>query len=110
MRTVKAGQLRHTVELQAKTPSGVNAYGEPTESWGTYATVHASIDPVTGREFTSGGGIRSDVTHKIVIRHNSSCGAGDRVKFGSRYFYIVSYVSVGGRDWVGEIMAREEVA
>lgn len=49
---MSAGALDRQILLEFKT-AGQSGTGEPTESWGTPATVWATVDPVSGREFYS---------------------------------------------------------
>ena len=84
---MRAGRLRHRVKLQSvsETP---DSYGERTETWATYATVWASIRPVSGREVVEATQVGGEVQTLIEIRYNSSVTVKDRVKFGTRLFDI----------------------
>lgn len=49
---MKAGDLRHRVTIQQNTPTA-NAFGERVDSWVSFATVWAAVEPISS---DSGGG------------------------------------------------------
>ena len=85
---MKAGHLRHRIELQSVTAHTKNKAGEKIPTWTTYATVWASIKPVSGDESMRGVSSESEVTHSIVIRYQSTVGPKHRILFGTRIFNI----------------------
>ena len=85
---MNAGQLHHRIALQSVTAYSKNDAGEKLPTWTTYATVWASVKPVSGDETIRGVSSESEVTHSIMIRYNSTVGPKNRVLFGSRVFNI----------------------
>src|SRR5512143_2305375 len=65
---MRIGKLRHrvTIEQVAETQ---DADGAGLETWSTYATVQASIEPISGREYFAAQSTQADVTHRIVLRY-----------------------------------------
>lgn len=89
---MKIGKLRHRITIQqlTRTPDGSGGY---TETWPTFSTVWASINPVHGKELFEAQQIQSNVTHKIRIRYLSGVKSSMRVSFESRIFQIQSVIN-----------------
>lgn len=64
---MRAGRLRHKVTIQEVTETP-DAYGEPSESWTTYAERWASIEPLAGREYFAAKQEHSEVDTRIRLR------------------------------------------
>ena len=78
---VRAGKLRHEVELRTltQTPDGS---GGQTEDYDTVlATVFASIERVDEMEQLNSGMQQNVTTHKIKIRYCEGLSVSDRVRF-----------------------------
>lgn len=84
---MRAGTLRHRVAIQRLT-QGVDAYGGATETWATVATVWASVESVTGREYFAGAQVQSEVTTKVRIRYRSGIVPTMRVVHASRVMEV----------------------
>jgi SPP1 family predicted phage head-tail adaptor len=104
---MQAGTLRNQVQLQRVTVA-VDSHGDQTKTWATLATVWASIEPLSGREFLSASQTMSDVTVRIKVRGRTDIRLTpkDRVRFddpnhGERLFDIRHVVdwSSKGTDW-----------
>ena len=65
---MRAGRMSERVTLQALT-AGQDEYGAPSTVWLDVATVSASVDDLTGREYVAAGGTQNAVTTKITIRY-----------------------------------------
>ena len=109
---MRAGKLRHRVEIQASTPTQ-DATGQPIDSWATVTggTVWAAIEPISGREFVAAGSFQAEVSHFITLRWDSTITLTprNRVKFGTRYFSIVSVRNVEERNRMWELGCKEVV-
>jgi SPP1 family predicted phage head-tail adaptor len=105
---MRAGALRHRVSIQSES-STLDSYGEPTSGWSTDTTVSASIDSVSGAERDIGEGLAGIVTHRIVMRYNTSVSPKKRLLFGSRVFGIVSVLNFEERNEFFTILCKEEV-
>ena len=104
---MKAGTLRHYIEIQARAVT-LSAAGEPTGTWSTSKYAWASITPIRGLEYFSARQEQAAVTHRVRIRYVSGITAEMRVKFGSRYFDIISVLNMGERNIYIDIMAIEK--
>lgn len=63
-----AGDLRHRVSLQSNTATTQADDGQPAETWETYATVWAAVEPLAGRELTEAQKLKAEVTHRVRLR------------------------------------------
>ena len=109
---MQAGRLRHEVDLQRVTVAP-DAHGDQTKTWTTLATVRASIEPLSGREFVQAQ-IMSDVTVRIKVRGRPDIRLTpkDRVRFtdpnhGVRLFDIRHIVDWGSRGNEWHLMCTE---
>lgn len=105
---MRAGRLRHRVVIQILTKAK-NSMGEWYETWATWATVWASIEPNSGKNYFEGMQANSEVQGKIVIRYRTGVEPTMRVKYGNRYFNIISIVHPQERRKELHVMYREEL-
>jgi SPP1 family predicted phage head-tail adaptor len=103
---MQAGNLRHRVELQ-RVAVALDSHGDSVETWSTLATVWASIEPLSGREFLQASSTTSDVTVRIKIRGGVALTPKDRVKYGDRLFDIRHVIDWGGRGVETQLMCTE---
>ncbi|GHB30484.1 phage head closure protein [Salinicola rhizosphaerae] len=83
---MQAGKLRHRVRLESKQLTQNPQTGAMVESWQPVATVWASIEPLSAREFIAAGAEQSSVTTRIVIRYREGVTAQMRaVSRGKTY-------------------------
>lgn len=67
---MKAGDLRHPIQLQHKfTPRDpvTGDFGEP--EWQLFAAVWAQVSPLSARDLVAAKAAQSEATARIVIRH-----------------------------------------
>lgn len=99
---MEAGKLRHQVKLQRVTVAA-DSHGDQTKTWTDLATVRASIEPLSGREFLQASQVMSDITVRIRVRGRSdiTLTPKDRVLYGTRTFDIRHVIDWGdrGTDW-----------
>ena len=88
---MRAGMLRHRVTIQPY-ELVVDDYGAPLhrESWKDVATVWASVEAMSGRDFFAARQEQSEVTHKVTIRYRGDVTAQMRVLHGGKIFGIVA--------------------
>jgi SPP1 family predicted phage head-tail adaptor len=103
---MRIGDLRHRVTLQSATltPDGM---GGDTAVWGDVATVCAAIWPTSAREQIEGGQTSLEITHRVRIRYRLNLRASWRLKFGNRYFSIVSVVNPNERGAMLDLLCKE---
>ena len=100
------GKLRHRVKLQGLTENQ-DGYGQAVKSYTTYATVWASIEPLSGREIEHAKQITAETNYRITIRYNGNVKATDRVAFGDRTFEITAVVNPEERNEYLVLMCSE---
>ena len=107
---MRSGSLRHRVEVQEPTVA-TTAYGESSRTWATRWTRWANVTPLRGREFADEQNVRSELSHKVVMRWESVLSEMTtkyQILFGSRVFAIESIANVGERDRMVELLCKEE--
>jgi SPP1 family predicted phage head-tail adaptor len=109
---MKAGTLRHLVEIQRPADTQDTSTGAIVRTWGTFASVWASVAPLSAREFFVAQAEHSKVTARIVIRYRDDVDSTCRVLFRNAMYniegvlpdkesgleYLTLLVSVGTRD------------
>jgi len=108
---MKAGILRHRVELQEKIlPVERNEFGEndPTE-WVTISQMYASIMPLSARELIIAQQMQSEITHKINIRYRVGITVENRVKYKDRVFNITGVINFDERNREIQLTCTESV-
>jgi SPP1 family predicted phage head-tail adaptor len=113
MDVIRAGELRHSVVIQTNTES--QSYGELTDSWGTFATVSASIEPLSGREFFDSRHTGAELTHRVRMRYLAGVTPKMRVSYtdpdaGARLFDIQEVIDVKELRRVTLLMVKEVVS
>ena len=108
---MQAGRLRNRITIQQRATTQDSA-GEPSNTWTTFATVWASVEPIRGREFFEAQKTSSSVTNRIIIRYSStvaSVAPKMRVNFGSKYYDIEAVLNLEERDKEIHLMCAEVV-
>ncbi len=103
---MRAGDLRHRIELQSTTNTS-DGMGGQTNTWNTQDQVWAAIWPVSATEQLRAASQNMTITHKIRIRYYANLDASWRIKFGSRYFSIVSIIDQEERHQQMDLLCRE---
>lgn len=87
---MEIGKLNKRIDIEAPTRIG-DGMGGFTDTWTTVlSSIAAAIWPVSGKEQIRDMQNAGAITHKIRIRYLSVLRASWRIKFGNRYFAIVS--------------------
>ena len=105
---MRAGNLRHSIIFQQLTVAN-DTWGHSTETWTDQVNAYAAIWPLRGVERMEGMKLDNELTHKIRIRYRAGLHPKMRIKFGERYFNILSIINPDERDIYLEIMATEEI-
>lgn len=66
---MRAGKLRHKVTIQSPGPAQDPDSGDMVPSWTDFASVWASIEPLSARDFIAAQANQSEITARIVIRY-----------------------------------------
>jgi SPP1 family predicted phage head-tail adaptor len=108
---MRAGALRHKIEIQEQVASTGDSMGAAVSKWSTtpIATLWAAIWPIRGQEYVAFSQLESKVTHKIIVRYSSSVTItpANRIKYGSRYFDIKSVINPDERNISLQLMCEE---
>lgn len=72
-------------------------------------TVWASIEPTRGREYQEAQRIRPELTYKITTRYHKEIMPDMFIKWGKRYFNIVSIINVKEKNVMLEIICTENL-
>lgn len=107
---MQAGKLRHKVAFKSDTPTQ-DDFGQPIESWTTYMTVWAAIEPLEGRELLLAQQVSAEVTIRVRIRYDSgnTVSPKHRIIEGSRILEIVNVINPLGRNEKLILMCKEIV-
>lgn len=107
---MRAGQLRHRVDLQEQGPRVSDGAGGGSAPFVTYAeNVPAAIEPLAGREFLQAEQFDVRVTHRVRIRYRAGVRPSHKVIYGSREFDIKSVIDFEERHRELELMSEELV-
>lgn len=84
---MRAGQLRHRVQLQskAKTPDGA---GGNAVAWNTYATVWGNVVPKNVSEGMEEQRVRAKTQYTLTLRYMTGITAEHRVLYDGRAMQI----------------------
>jgi SPP1 family predicted phage head-tail adaptor len=82
------GKLRHRITLQSLVPTQDAATGAITSTWVDFATVWASVEPLSAREFIAASATQSKVVARIVIRYLAAVKPSMRAVHGAHSYNI----------------------
>ena len=103
---MEIGSLNKRVTFQYETKTADNMGGFDVV-WTDYATVFAAIWPTSAKELTQSMQTDMVITHKIRVRYRSAFKPSWKLKFGSRYFNIVSILNPNERNEWLDLMCKE---
>lgn len=103
------GDMRHRITFQRLVETA-NEVGETVQGLEDYATVWASIEPTTGREYYEAQKIQPELTYKITIRYLKGITPGMTIKYKDRVFQITSIINPQERNERFEVMCTEKVS
>lgn len=105
----KIGDLnkRIIVQIQTKVPDGM---GNFITTWVDHATIFAAIWPLSANEVTQANASVMVVTGRIRIRYRSVFKSSWRIKYGNRFFNIVSILNVNEANEYLDLMVKESAA
>ena len=95
---MKAGQLRHRVEIQSRLDV-TDEIGQPSTSWLTTATVWADVRYLSGLSAIKSGADVSVSKCSIRLRHRAIT-AGQRIVYGNEVFEIDAVLPDGKREYL----------
>lgn len=103
---MQAGALKERVRIEERSTAG-DHFGQPIESWLPLATVYASIEPLSGREFFAAQQANAETTSRIRIRYRDDVNVRMRVVHAGRIYNIRAVIDPGFRHDELELMCSE---
>jgi SPP1 family predicted phage head-tail adaptor len=85
---MRAGDLRHRVELQRAVFTQDPVSGEMIPAWALVAEVYASIEALSARDFIAAAAVQSRITARIVIRYRPDVDATMRILHRTKIYKI----------------------
>jgi len=85
---MKAGKLRHRVTIQSPGITQNPVTGEMVNGWAEVATVWASVEPLSVREFMASAATQSEISARITIRYREGIAANMRILHRSQAYNI----------------------
>ncbi len=102
------GALRHRVSIYGKGTLAQNGTGEEIPAYDALlATVWASVEPMSGREFIEAMKVQADVTVRIRIRYRSDVSPEMRVIHGTHTYEIDAVLDQKGERKEMYLMCHE---
>lgn len=90
---MRIGDLNKIVDIQAPSYAS-DSMGGQVVTWVTLATaIPAAIWPVSAVESIKTMGMILTISHRVKMRYRANMKASYRLKFGDRYFNIVSIIN-----------------
>jgi SPP1 family predicted phage head-tail adaptor len=106
---LRIGNLNKRINLEAQTRVA-DGMGGWTVAYATMASsIPAAIWPVSANETIENMQVVMKITHRIRIRYRSVLKSSWRVKFGDRYFDIVSIIDPNMAHKFLDIMCKETI-
>lgn len=87
------GAMRFQVTIQQLIGT-LEPEGQETQTWQTFATRFAKIEPTSGREYVAAGGIFADVNTVITMRWIEGVTAKMRVVYGSHVYHVLAALNI----------------
>ena len=102
------GKLRHRVTLQRPVITKDNI-GQEIEEWQDVATVWASVEPLSGKEYFSAKQVNSEVSAKITLRFLQGITPEVRVILDKHTYNILAVINFGERNVYLQLLCSEKV-
>lgn len=90
------GKLRHRVAILKKT-TGADPDGYPMETWDTFATVWAAVEPIAGREHFQAAAVQAQHQVRFTMRYRKDITPDMRLQYDGQDYEIKAILDLGGR-------------
>lgn len=100
------GVLNKKITIQSKTSTTDNLGGY-NDVWSDLVTVFAAIWPVSASDVVANNTTTMIISHRVRIRYRNGIMSNMRIKFGARYFAIVSIINVNEANKQLDLMCKE---
>lgn len=94
---MRAGDLDRTIELQSVS-TVQNSFGEPVETWATFATVAAKVSPQRGDERFTAQQIVGKAVVTFKLRYRTDVTVLNRIRYVGRDYDIHDVRELGRRE------------
>jgi SPP1 family predicted phage head-tail adaptor len=105
---LRIGDLNKSIVLQQQTRAA-DGMGGFTVTWADVDTIWAAIWPLSANETLQAGQTGMTITGRIRIRYRANVRASMRLKYGNRYFNIVSVINPSEGNEMLDLMVKEAV-
>jgi len=105
---MRIGDLNKQITLQypTKVSDGMGGF---TETWTDADTIWAAIWPISANELVRSMQQTMEISHRFRIRYRNVLRPDWRIKYGNRYFNIVSIINPNEKNKLLDLMCKEEV-
>jgi len=103
-----SGELkkRVTIQYQTKVADGMGGF---TATWNDLCAIWAAIWPTSANEVVQANAMTMVISHRIRIRYRSVLRPSWRLKYGDKYFAIVSILNPNmANEWL-DLMCKEVI-
>ena len=104
---MRAGALRHYITFQRPIKRTTGAHEGKIKEWEDHASVWASMEPLSAREYFEIFQMEAEISTRFVIRYRNDLNTHMRIRYGTRYFKIVGRLNPKAQNRALEIMALE---
>ena len=105
---MRSGDLNKYITIQHPTKAS-DGMGGFTETFTDADSIFAAIWPISATELVRSMQQTMEITHRIRIRYRSAFRPDWRIKFGNRYFNIVSIINPNEKNELLDLMCREAI-
>lgn len=102
-------RLPHRITIQSPAESR-DSTGAVLVTWANFATVWASIEPVSGREYFAASQVQSSTDARIRIRYLSGVNQRMRVVYGAEVYDIGAVIEINHRGRETHLMCTRRQA
>jgi SPP1 family predicted phage head-tail adaptor len=103
---INPGEYRHVIEFESL-ENVSDSYGAPFDRWLHVLKTRAAIYPISGKEFYAAETVNSEVSHKVNMRYMPGITPDLRIKFGDRFFSIISIINFQEKNIQLQLLCKE---
>ena len=104
---MRAGKLRHRVEIQEAADTSDSHGGGRVGTWNTIAIRWGSVEPLQGRELFEARQVEARVTTRVKMRHYSGLTPKHRLSFDSDNYNITAVLNPDSRNVEVEVLCEK---
>ena len=100
---LSAGTLRHRITIERQDNVQAEDTGAIVTGWTELAaSVPASVEPVSGRDYIAAAQAGSSITARITVRYRSNLNASMRIRHGNTIYRIKAILPDpnSGKEWL----------